>query len=79
MQTNIERLRHLILVKDTFLAAENEELNSLLVRLEPQEIPADLTQEVADIINMMFLTNNVEAKNAAHLERIQQHMTQRKS
>lgn len=75
MSAIVERLIYLIQSEDSILQAENIELSSLLARLEPQQIPAANSKEVASVIDMMFLTNNVLAENVAHLNRIHQHLT----
>lgn len=76
MSTDTEKLIDLIRNKDFFHEATNKELNILLTKLEPDQIPLEYKKDVADIIDVMFLTDNVFAANKAHVDRIHQFLIQ---
>lgn len=67
--TNICILRNLISKSDSFHHNEARQLNILLSKLHPRDIPKDLYQELSEIIDMLFLTNNVfvQCKNRIDL------------
>ena len=76
MSRDTEKLIDLIRHKDSFHEATNKELNILLTKVEPHQIPLEYRRDLADIIDVMFLTDNVLAANKAHIDRIHQFLIQ---
>lgn len=70
-----EQLIRLIKHKDTFHDIQNKELNSILMKSEPQRIPSEHRKEVAKTIEMTFLTENVLSENRVHIDRMHRYLT----
>jgi hypothetical protein len=63
MKNHLEKL--IVLVRNTtdFTVEESQELQLLLSDIKPNEIPENFIVELKEIIDMMFLTNNIFFEN----------------
>lgn len=63
MTNDLEKLIGLVRDTTNFTAEECRELQVILEKIEPKNIPDDFIVELKDIIDMMFHTNNVFFEN----------------
>jgi len=68
MNNDLKALMSLVKEKSEFFEEENKELNTLLRKISPDDVPEDFKQELKELIDMMFLTGNVFAESKGHIE-----------
>ncbi len=68
MKNDLKALMSLVKEKSEFFEEDNKELNTLLRKISPDDVPEDFKQELKELIDMMFLTGNVFSENKEHIE-----------
>ena len=66
MKNDLKALMSLVKEKSEFFEEDNKELNTLLRKISPDDVPEDFKQELKELIDMMFLTGNVFSENKEH-------------
>ncbi len=68
MNNDLKALMSLVKEGSEFFEKENKELNRLLIKISPDDVPDDFKQELKEVIDMMLLTGNVFAANKEHID-----------